>query len=44
LTHGVPEPNYPHNVYPWKTISGIIKAMIAFSKLEPEKAEAEGIE
>ena len=39
LTHGVPKPDYYHNVYPSKTISSIIKAMIAYTELDPENAE-----
>ncbi|MBE7037035.1 MAG: hypothetical protein E7403_07055 [Ruminococcaceae bacterium] len=38
LTHGVPKPDYYHNVYPSKMISSIIKAMIAYAELEPEHA------
>ena len=39
LTHGVPKPDYYHNVYPSKTISSIVRAMIAYAELEPENAE-----
>ena len=39
LDHGVPMPNYPHNVYPAKTIESIVRAMVEYSKLEPENAE-----
>ena len=39
LEHGVPEPDYAHNAYPAKTIESIIRAMIAYAKLEPENAE-----
>ncbi len=39
LIHGKPDPYYPHNVYPAKTISSIIKAMISYAKLEPENSE-----
>lgn len=39
LTHGKPKPDYYHNVYPSKTISSIIEAMIAYGELEPEHAE-----
>ena len=39
LTHGVPKPDYFLNVYPSKTISSIIKSMIAYAELEPENAE-----
>lgn len=39
LIHGKPDPFYPHNVYPSKTISSVITAMIKYSKLEPENKE-----
>ena len=39
LTHGLPQADYPHNVYPAKTISSIILAMIAYSDFSPENAE-----
>ena len=39
LEHGVPEPDYAHNAYPSKTIESIIRAMIAYAKLEPKDAE-----
>ena len=39
LTHGTPDPDYYHNVYPSKTISSIINAMLAYAKLEPEHAD-----
>ncbi|MBQ4110441.1 MAG: hypothetical protein IJC74_06105 [Clostridia bacterium] len=39
LTHGVPKPDYYHNVYPSKTISSIINAMVSYAELEPENAE-----
>lgn len=39
LTHGLPKPDYYHNVYPSKTVSSIINAMIAYSELEPENAK-----
>jgi len=38
LTHGIPKPDYYHNVYPSKTISSIIKAMIAYAKIESKNA------
>ncbi len=40
LKHGVPDPEYYHNVYPSKTISSIVKAMLAYAELEPQNAEA----
>ncbi len=36
LLHGKPDPYYPHNVYPSKTISSVIHAMISYATLEPE--------
>ena len=39
LKHGKPMPDYPHNVYPAKTIDAIIRAMVAYAKLEPSSAE-----
>lgn len=40
LTHGVPKPDYPHNVYPAKTIDAIMRAMVTYAKLAPEYAES----
>lgn len=39
LKHGVPDPEYYHNVYPSKMISSLVKAMIAYAKLEPSMAK-----
>lgn len=39
LIHGKPEPDYPHNAYPAKTIESIITAMVHYAKLEPKNAE-----
>ena len=39
LDHGKPDPDYYHNVYPSKTISSIINAMLAYASLEPSNAE-----
>ena len=39
LEHGVPEPDYPHNVYPSKTIGSIIRGMVGYAKLDPANAE-----
>ncbi len=36
LKYGKPDPTYYHNVYPAKTISSIVKAMIAYAEIEPE--------
>lgn len=36
---GLPAPDYCHNVYPSKTISSVVKAMIAYAELEPKDAE-----
>lgn len=38
LLHSLPDPEYYHNVYPSKTISSIVKAMIDYSKLAPADA------
>lgn len=38
LTHGVPDPTYYINVYPSKTISSIVRAMLAYAKMEPAVA------
>ena len=41
LEHGKPDPEYYHNVYPSKTISSLVNAMIAYAELCPEnKSEA----
>ena len=37
--HGTPDPDYDFNVYPSKTISSVIRAMIGYAELEPEKAQ-----
>ncbi len=39
LEKGMPKPDYYHNVYPSKTYSSVIKAMISYAELEPENAE-----
>lgn len=39
LTYGKPEPDYYHNVYPSKTISSIVDAMISYAKLDSENAD-----
>ena len=39
LEFGVPYPDFPHNVYPAKTFSSIIRAMITYTKLSPEDAD-----
>lgn len=39
LTHGTPKPDYAHNVYPSKTISSLIRGMIRYADLAPERAE-----
>ena len=39
LTDGKPFPDYDRYVYPSKMISGVIRAMICYSSLCPEKAE-----
>ena len=38
LKYGKPMADYPHNVYPTKTISAIINAMIMYAKMEPSCA------
>lgn len=40
LKYGKPKADYPHNVYPSKTIDAIIRAMIEYAKLEPSNAES----
>ena len=39
LIHGTPDPEFPHNVYPAKTFSSVITAMIAYAKMSPKDAE-----
>ncbi len=39
LTYGTPKADYAHNVYPAKTIDGVIRAMVGYAKLEPACAE-----
>jgi hypothetical protein len=39
LRYGTPDPMYPHNVYPSKTISSIMHAMISYAQLAPENRE-----
>lgn len=39
FTHGTPKPDYYHNVYPSKTISSTVKALIAYAELVPEQAK-----
>jgi hypothetical protein len=39
LTYGKPMADYAHNVYPAKTIDGVIRAMVGYAKLEPTCAE-----
>ncbi|MBE7034152.1 MAG: hypothetical protein E7406_08015 [Ruminococcaceae bacterium] len=39
LTHGLPKPDYYHNVYPSKMISSLVKAMLSYGELVPEKHE-----
>ena len=39
LLHGKPDPMYPHNVYPSKTISSIVNAMISYSKIDIQNSE-----
>ena len=39
LTHGVPKPDYPHNVYPAKTIDAIMRAMVDYAQLEPKNRD-----
>ena len=37
--HGVPDPEYYHNVYPSKTLSSLVRAMISYAELEPTKKD-----
>ena len=39
LEHNKPDPNYYHNVYPSKMISGIVGVMLTYAKLEPDMAD-----
>lgn len=39
LKHGLPDPDYYHNVYPSKMIRALVNAMIAYLELVPEKRE-----
>ncbi|MBQ2780836.1 MAG: hypothetical protein IJF42_04675, partial [Clostridia bacterium] len=39
LTHGTPKPDYAHNVYPAKMISGILLAMVDYAAMSPENAQ-----
>ena len=39
LEKGMPKPDYYHNVYPSKTYSSVINAMVTYAELEPENAE-----
>jgi maltose/maltodextrin transport system substrate-binding protein len=39
LEYGTPDPDFPHNVYPAKTFSSVISAMITYAKLSPEDAD-----
>jgi len=38
LKFSTPDPEFPHNVYPAKTFSSIINAMLTYAKLSPESA------
>ena len=40
LKHGKPKPDYAHNVYPAKMIDSIMRGMVKYATLEPEKAES----
>ena len=39
IEKGIPDPEYYHNVYPSKMIASIVDAMIAYSKLNTERAD-----
>lgn len=39
LEHGKPDPEFPHNVYPSKTFSSVISAMLTYSKLSSKNAK-----
>ena len=39
LKYGKPMADYAHNVYPAKTIDGVVRAMVDYAKLEPACAE-----
>lgn len=39
LTHGTPDPDYYHNVYPSKMISSIVDAMLSLAKIDSDLAD-----
>lgn len=39
LEHGTPDPDYTYNVYPSKTYTSVIRAMIKYARLEPAHAD-----
>lgn len=39
LKYGKPDPEFPHNVYPAKTFSSIISAMLVYAEISPENKE-----
>lgn len=39
LKHGLPKPDYAHNVYPAKMISGILLAMVDYVSMSPENRD-----
>jgi len=39
LLHGTPDPEYDFNVYPSKTISSVIRAMLRYAEIDTEKKE-----
>ena len=39
LEFGKPDPEFPHNVYPAKTFSSVISAMLVYAKISPENAD-----
>ncbi len=38
LKHGLPDPDYYHNVYPSKMIRSLVNAMLSYAELKPEIA------
>lgn len=38
VEHKKPDPDFPHNVYPAKTISSVIRSMTAYARLSPKDA------
>ena len=39
LTHGTPDPNYDYYIYPSKTISAIVEALVSLAEIDPAAAD-----